>query len=240
MRLFFLHIPKSGGSSINKYFRGYFNDFDYLDHCENYNKSLLEKFLKKKSFFLSGHVPFTRIRPVLNLINIKKIVFLREPYDHLISHISWIRNLFLDKDRLVLHPCEVQEFSEFLYSLDFLKVNDLEYLVKNLNSYGISLLDNRQVRYFSDPPDGKYINEVHFMESLCLSKEFEFIGLFENFNEDLKKLSKLFDLDARSVPHVNLKNEKILKEISLNQKHVLNPLVKYDLKLYNEYYSKFN
>ena len=56
MKLFFLHIPKSGGSSINRYFRDYFNNGNYLDHCENYNKSEIENFLKNKNnlFSLEG------------------------------------------------------------------------------------------------------------------------------------------------------------------------------------------
>lgn len=235
-KIYFLHIPKTGGTSINRFFRSKFSDNMYLDHFEN-NLGILDVFLKNHSFYLSGHVPYPRIKDKLdNITDLHKIVFLRDPYEQLISHISWVHNLMHDQLRLENHPPEVQILSKFLNQFDFSKSKDIQIMVRELSSYGIAAFDNRQIRYLADPSDDNLVDQSDLHKALRNIVNFNSIGVFEYFVKSFLEISNSLNIDSSYIPSENNFNNKVIKKDLINDeyKESLYPLVKYDIMLYNK------
>lgn len=238
-KIYFLHIPKTGGTTINSFFRLHFSESQYLDHFEN-QKVILKSFLKNDSFYLSGHVPYPRIKKELDCIfNLQKIVFLRDPYDHLVSHISWVYNLWSNEIRLKKHPKEVQDLSCYLNKFNFSSEGDLELLVNEMSTYGIATFDNRQSRYLSDPPDSSKFNDDFLEISFKNSLEFEEIGIFEYFNESVRNICRSFQISHYPIPHKNKSKNKISDSTKITRE-IFYPFYKYDLLLYKSVVNKNN
>ncbi len=235
-KIYFLHIPKTGGSSINNIFKKQFNDHNYLEHIEN-NIEDVDILLKKPNFYLSGHIPYPRIQgKFYKIINLYKFVFIRNPYDHIISHISWIYNLSRDIKFLRKHPIEVQELSIYLNKFNFSCLKDFKIMINELPPYGIAAFDNRQTRYFSDPPDNKYVDDIYFKKAVSVIHKFEFIGFFENFTYCINNLSKKLNIDFHSLTVQNSNNKKLIDKDFLKSKYYdfLHNFIKYDLRLYDD------
>ena len=60
---------------------------------------------------------------------------IREPYSHLISHISWIRNLTQNSNRFNAHPKTVQELALKLEKLNFEDTSQVDEFVNQIDGY---------------------------------------------------------------------------------------------------------
>ena len=237
-KVFFLHMPKTGGSSVNEVFANEFGNDCYLEHIENLDPDEIDKALHKDNFFISGHIPYPRIKSKLDEVDsILKFVFVREPFSHLNSHISWIRNLLNDHERFQQHSSDVQNLSKFLNNIDFGSRRELTCFLKELPPYGIASFDNRQTRYLADPPDHAKVSKEDLNRALLNLEDFDFIGCFEKFSLDLQEFVKSrIGLNINQIPFRNKKNRKVLLDVHSvpDFKEILYPLVEHDLQLYEE------
>ena len=235
-KVFFLHMPKTGGSSVNEVFANEFGNDCYLEHIENLEPEEIDKVLRKDNFFISGHVPYPRIKSKLDGVdNMLKFVFLREPFSHLNSHISWIRNLLNDHEKFQQHPSDVQNLSRFLNNINFDSHRDLSCFLNELPPYGIASFDNRQTRYLADPSDLETVSKGDLERALLNLNDFDFIGCFEKFSLDLQNFVKSrIGLNINRIPFQNKKNRKVLLDVHSvpDFKEILYPLVEHDLQLY--------
>ena len=238
-KVFFLHIPKTGGEFINNSLRNLVPDDQYLEHLQNYVHLEDKSFLKKR--VLSGHIPLKRFQKIDHDYK-NRLIFtmIREPYSHLISHISWIRNLTQNSNRFNAHPKTVQELALKLEKINFEDTAQVDEFVNQIDGYALAAFDNRQVRYFVDPPDTEWTNSTYKSEAIFMANQLSLVGLFEEFENSVNKifeilgLSENISLDMRPV---NAKNKKIIQDIHNKPKikKLLYPLVCHDLELYKTF-----
>jgi len=116
--IFFVHIPKTAGSSINHYLKKNLGK-GYV-HCEHF--FLDEKKLRKniqKSNWMSGHVTYNSARIKLEKMGVEKPRFfscVRKPDAQVMSHLNWL--LAIRHKSLIFfkrHPKLVQDISNDIY-----------------------------------------------------------------------------------------------------------------------------
>jgi hypothetical protein len=150
-RLFFMHIAKAGGSTINRYFRSRFPAERAVQHLESSTAWRDDPARLLKADYLSGHVSLFSIDSRLDLSAYALVTVLREPLDQLVSHLSWVRRLAEpgEEERLALHPPYVQAFAARLAGCDFTRADAVSRLVESLSREERGLVDNCQVRYLT-------------------------------------------------------------------------------------------
>ena len=239
-KVFFLHIPKTGGEFINNSLRNLIPDDQYLEHIQNYVHLEDKSFLKKR--VLSGHIPLKRFQKIDHDYKDRLIfTIIREPYNHLISHISWVRNLTQDPPRFKVHPQVVQDLALKLDKINFENAAEVEEFVNQIDGYALAAFENRQIRYFVDPPDAEWTNSSHKSEAIEMAKQLTYIGLFEEFENSINQILKILDQDENislNMKPINSENKKAIQDIHNKPdiKNILYPLVCHDLELYKSFF----
>ena len=238
-KVFFLHIPKTGGEFINNLLRKLVPDDQYLEHLQNYVHLEDNSFLDKR--FLSGHIPLKRFQKIADDLEDRLIfTIIREPYNHLISHISWVRNLTQNSKRFNAHPKIVQDLAIKLEQINFENAHEVEEFVHQIDGYALAAFDNRQIRYFVDPPDTEWTNSNQKSEAIKMAKQLSFVGLFEDFENSVKGILKTlgtYENITLEMEPINSKNKKVILDIYNKPKikKILYPLVCHDLELYKTF-----
>tara|TARA_Y100001934_G_scaffold224326_1_gene268386 strand:+ start:82 stop:729 length:648 start_codon:yes stop_codon:yes gene_type:complete len=206
LKTIFIHIPKTGGTSIEKYFNIY-----------------NENGLRPNTNILHGHVPIKfedneydplnvgglagynlqhlTSNEIKKLLTVQiyqkyfKFTFIRNPWDRMVSEYKWA-----------------------YYSLSFEDyINRILYVVENRIK-----LETKNAHF---RPQIEYINN-----------DLDFIGRFENFNQDIEKVSSLIglDFDIKKLPHEKKTNRKHYKEYYNEQtKQIINNIYKEDIKQFD-------
>jgi hypothetical protein len=112
--VFFVHIPKTAGSTVNVYLKQHLGK-GYV-HCEHFIQ--LEEKLRKRSTkanWMSGHVHFDMASARLSEIGVQDIRFyscVRKPDAQVMSHLNWLMAI-RHKSRLFFkrHPKILQDIS---------------------------------------------------------------------------------------------------------------------------------
>ena len=238
-KVFFLHIPKTGGEFINNLLRKLVPDDQYLEHLQNYVHLEDNSFLDKR--FLSGHIPLKRFQKIADDLEDRLIfTIIREPYNHLISHISWVRNLTQNSKRFNAHPKIVQDLAIKLEQINFENAPEVEEFVNQIDGYALAAFENRQIRYFVDPSDAEWTTSTHKCQAIEMAKQITYVGLFEEFENSVNQILEILDQDENislDMKPINSENKKAIQDIHAKPeiKSILYPLVCNDLELYKAF-----
>ena len=237
-----MHIPKTAGSSINNFFGNIFGSEYSLFHLETIQdwETLSDTYFQPY-VYIAGHTPFPRVSKRLEGGQWRTFSVIRDPFDHLISHISWVKNLVRTPRRFRNSPRDVQKLSRRLNEINFNDVDDVAKFFHSPLGLALSMFDNRQVRYFSDPPDDEPATEKSFKDALITTQNFTFVGVFERLKETIAYVvGNWFTGHAEFIPefsHVNVYNPKVPNHSNL--KDVLEPFFRYDCLLYQFLVERF-
>lgn len=178
----FLHIPKAAGTSIERFLR----DTD---------PDIPAKVLRKRGFsrFLNQHLDYYVFS------------FVRNPYERLVSAWKWGQLKFEKEGDLPFYnKGRAVSFEEYV-----LLTTDLDYRNNHQNLW--SEYDEYhtlpQFEFFPQLNGGHYFTDKISADFTC-----DFIGRFENLNEDFKKVHKDLNILEYQLPHAY--NSKTFKENS--------------------------
>lgn len=168
--IIFVHIPRTGGTSIKNYFNFYYGRESYSEI--NNLKPLTQKEFKKKEIFL-GHKPYTELK-----IKKKLIVFtlLRNPEERIISRFYYLKNFLHAKKYVKTEFNVVNKYNLSLGEyLDLVKIN---------------LQDNLITRFFSNKVN---FDNFEFNLNVNYNKKIENKLTINNesYNLAIKNLNKI-------------------------------------------------
>lgn len=222
-KLFYIHIPKTAGSSINKHFAESFHKhFLHVEGVE-FDKEFVNKY-----DFVSGHVTSSKAQKVITE-DFMTMVTLREPYSYVVSHLCWIRKL-ADKgeeQRLLSHPKIFQKIALKMKGFDFSNPSEISAFILWLEDIDFRYLHNTQTLYL----DGK--RRIPF--AVKNLNKINFVGVTEHTSEFTKMVSDYFGfLVNKETPQINSNTNKYGFDLSSDlTKKALEPLINKDRDVYH-------
>lgn len=208
--VFFMHIAKTAGSYFNEILKSALGTETLRVHCEFSVGSSedLRVALESGVRVFSGHVMnplWDEMAEPLG-ISFRKITLLRDPIEHLASHLLWLEQYtranmwkhYRDLDRA--H----QIVADRLSAIDLTDVGQLDDYLTNLSGLEVRLFDNCQARYFlmQGRQDVKSYKPLCLADAKVLSKaikDFDAIGFQDNLGEDVPRLGQSVGLDLQYV-----------------------------------------
>jgi hypothetical protein len=175
-----LHIPKAAGTSVERFLRDVDSDIP-------------AKVLRKRGFshFLNDHLDYYVFS------------FVRNPYDRLVSAWKWGQLKFEKEGDLPFYNKEravsFEEYVSLTTDFDYRKDH------KNLWSEYDEYHTLPQFEFFPQLNGGYYFTDKISADFTC-----DFIGRFENLNEDFKKVCQDLNILEYQLPHAY--NSKTFKE----------------------------
>lgn len=231
-KLFFIHIPKTAGSSVNEFIKSSLAEGEFIAHIEGIRKSWKDD--ARKVTALSGHIRYPEFNDFFGKQNRVLVCFFRDPYRQLVSHLYWVRHLSEpgNEEFLAGHPEIIRKMSQNLVSVDLSDAEQLKDYFHSLNPVELGLFDNYHVRFLSSPK-GK-VTETDLSESLKILNRIHIIGLAEDMLGSMNSISLFmgFPKPAQEA-RKNVNPYQYGIDLSSDRvREILFPYVQYDLALY--------
>ena len=233
--IFFLHIPKTAGSSFNKYVS---EKMVCVEHIEN--KPAIYDAVDKKlaNFdFVSAHLDYDDPLSIINDPNWFKFTFLRNPVAQVVSHLKWVRSFGTDERAHERQFYTLEEQSLFI-QLQSVTLNDVELLDKLFENCAQfrRYFDNCQVRYLTDINVDR-VSEHNLINAICNAESLDFIAFCETAAKDsVAVLNKAgWETDHKAFPVTNLSPSKEMPDLSDPDIYAFyQKITQYDQKLYEK------
>tara|TARA_Y100000992_G_C21272515_1_gene497765 strand:+ start:2211 stop:2912 length:702 start_codon:yes stop_codon:yes gene_type:complete len=165
LKIIFIHIPKTGGGTIEKSL-GIFGEDNNGSHKLNYE--IL--YGKENNRFLQ-HLTLLEINKIKDkeINNYKKISFVRNPYDKILSEYQW---------RIQIYGKKKIDFKKYLFEEVIPRKNGKNEFIKNFYK------DESLIPFM----DSHYLDQYKFLIDDKGKFGTDFIGKFENLEEDFYKI----------------------------------------------------
>jgi len=234
--VFFMHIPKTAGTSFNNHVQSWFGFDRWHIHTETYADDSL-KSLALPGYYLAGHLPFSKLNALFpNLSRLNLHAMLRDPISQLHSHLAWIKGIGLRPEGKFFHshPEVVQSLALKLHKQDIRTAEALSKFVHQLDGFEWDFFDNIQTRYFvSKRPE--QIGENEYNNALNNTRHFSSIGLTEKYGAFLQRVAQQYQRKHRPQcsQHNKTKVNPLFDMQSQEVREAIMPLIRFDQKLYD-------
>jgi len=233
-KLFFIHIPKAAGSSVNDLMSSVIEG-PYFTHIEGLRDRWSDI---KEARFLSGHIRYTDYVSSFSQHDYVVFAFLREPLSHLKSHMNWVRRLAEPEliNKRDSHSDIVHRIADELAVLNFTDINSLASYVKQIKPIAYGLFDNCQVRFLSEVKANERVCQKHLEQAVRNLRHLHFVGISEHSKESQAQLLSLLGMEGKaSEAKSNVNSYDYGLDITKGEViYTLNPLVQFDIQLYAE------
>lgn len=186
--LFYIHVPKTGGTSIEAYMRKALRAKRFLGHCETLSLQQCSEEISQYQV-ASGHVRFHQL--VSSGIRYKRLMTsVRDPRAQLVSHLRWLIRIGEDESSAFHkhHPDHIRSTAVKLAGTDFSDKAVLESYITEMTSTEIGLFDNFLVRFLTPLHVAGRVKQNHVDAAIAALPKFDFIVRTEQLHEDVARL----------------------------------------------------
>ncbi len=233
-RLFFMHIAKTAGSSVNALAQRHYPPDRCVTHVESYHlRPDMNVLDLQDKLFISGHVTLDVARRRRYIADgFKTFTLLRRPASHLLSHIAWVKRLGLPQyaGDYAAHPAHIQELARMLNAMS------LEEFIGRMGEMGHNLFDNAQTRYLANAFSCE-LRDDHLELAMNALRGFDLVGLNEEFERSMRLLARLMDWsEPAMLPRENVASYKCTwRDLGIGPEHpLLRRLLRHDEAIYAE------
>ena len=234
-RIFFMHIPKTAGTSFNNYIRQYFGYGKSHTHIQT-TPLAEQQAMATASHFMSGHITLEHIETIYaGTDNLDIHTIVRDPVKQLHSHIGWVKGIALvpEGEFFKKHHHLVQKMGRDLFNTDLSDPRNLKALADNLDGFQIDFFDNIQTRYFLDyRPDR--VEQKDCDNAIDNLSRFKTIGLTEDFGHYTGEFCDYYRIEQKPITSVH-NPSRVRPLFDVNDPDTLaaiEPMVRYDRQLY--------
>ena len=198
-RLFFLHIPKTAGTSVVDSLASCFGERLSTNYIEGLDQQSQRDLAD--SDFISGHIFYDAAMRLPYIADYKLFAMFREPYARLASHLRYMDRYNQPEYSLQFAalPEELQSITMKLSEVDFKDAAQLSRFFSNLGSWGRSAFENCQTRFLACDPESTVRSPLVDLpaDALLVALErletFDMIGLTERFEETIARMAARFE-----------------------------------------------
>ena len=233
--VFFMHIAKTAGSYINEVLQTALGDGQIATHVETHigSSADLGAALKRGTRVFSGHVMNGLWEDIAGPTRVafRKITLLRDPVDHLASHLLWLDHYNRPEKRREYKQLDEahQRVSDRIAAIDLTDVGQLDAYLTGISGQEVRLFDNCQARYFlmSGRRDMASIRPLSLADAKALriaASDFDAIGFQDRLREDIPRLGKATGLElvftdrrvnpAQSIRRIDTSNPLVRQVLS--------------------------
>lgn len=237
--LFFLHIPKTAGSSNNHFLRALYGPEWVETHVENLLPALLAgQQSAVMAPCVSGHIPLWAWSLYRGTDVFERVTLLRDPWARLVSHINWVAQ-YARGQRLPPGPggAALGRVSVLVAQTDFTQVASLrrlmnavkaEPLFRSFDNYQVRMLRTGRMDAMEKPM------ELQDLDVACQEiSQFFLVGFCEDQKGFQRTLTaKLGVSGAPMTIAANRARDKVLEVENTLAREVFAPWIEMDMGLY--------
>ena len=197
-RFFLIHIPKTAGTAVNDALSA---ALPSIVHIESKPEVLPKLRGETAERFVSGHILAPRALSFLNRPEWFVFTFLREPVEHLISHLKWCQHV-ATTPQFPKYDVATQLVCTRLAELDLSDIVGLSELLAELPQ-ARKYFDNCQTRYLSGCMPQGLLDDSHLAIALKVANTLDFVGFSENLKEGMEVVRVATGLPKIEVARAN-------------------------------------
>jgi hypothetical protein len=237
-RLFFIHIPKTAGSTVNRFMEELLGPDACALHVPlaKYPNGLGEF---DDRAYLAGHFPITEVLRRTTHEETLLASLVRDPFEQLLSHIAWTRRMIEpeERHRLLSLPEPLQQLAADLGATDLSSAAAIADWTAQASRAARLLYDNCQVRYLANGwrPIEK-VEPTHTHSAIDNLEKLDALGLNDAVPDFLATLATTIGVESArpiATPHENAADTKYgLESCREELREVLRPWFRHDELLY--------
>ena len=189
-QIFYFHVAKTAGRSVNRYVTAHFRADEWITHLESVPNWRASNDIPRRRF-LSGHLRYEVIRGQLDLSSFLTVATFRRPIDHVVSHLAWLRRL-AEPGHEAEYAARTESIKALIHQLadmDLSSPAKLAEMVGGLDAQQLNLIDNTQTRYVCRKQVSQRVGVAEVQTALENLEQIDIVGTAEHLGHVLARIA---------------------------------------------------